>query len=124
MTINELLAVLRTATDQNVRAYMYPLGCVPTTIDSWRGNYAEPALGWSPAGYTKDVVEYPTVKSLISELEKAIGGRVYEGWKGGEYQYNGDEPLHIDNPGDCTNTAISHVEVRDWKVVIQLGALT
>ena len=98
--------------------YLSPFRCVPTTVDSWRGVYAEPALGWSPAGYTKHVDTYPTVASLIAELEQAISGRIYTGWKGGEFTYDGTETLHVDNPGDYTMMSITGVDVKDYEVVI------
>jgi hypothetical protein len=118
ITINELLTTLRTAPKQDGRVYLNFCRCVPTTVGSWRGIYAEPALGWQPAGYSGNVKEYPTVASLIVELEKAIDGREYTGWKGGEYTYDGSETLHIDNSGDCTNTEIVRVEVKEWGEVV------
>lgn len=117
MTTKELIALLKTATP-TARVYFSFCKCVPTTIDSWRGIYAEPALGWSPAGYTKNIVTYPTVSTLISELEKGIGGEFYDGWKGGSYSYTGDEELHIDNPGDYTRTKIESVAIKSQYEVI------
>ena len=117
MTINELLTLLRPA-KQDIRVYFSFCRCVPTVVASWRGIYDEPALGWEPAGYSGHVSEYPTVASLIKEFENAIGGRTYSGWKGGDYSYTGDEPLHIDNPGDYTQTEIQRVEIKEWEVII------
>ena len=117
MTINEILKELRRAKPDG-RVYLSFCRCVPTTVRSWRGIYAEPALGWQPGGYSCDVKEYPTAASLIAELERAIDGREYTGWKGGEYKYAGNETLHVDNSGDCTNTEIQRVEVKEWEVVL------
>lgn len=118
MTTKELIAILKTATP-TARVYFSFCECVPTTIDSWRGIYAEPALGWSAAGYTKGISAYPTAATLIVELEKGIGGGVYDGWKGGEYSYGGDEELHVDNPGDYTQTEIESVEIKsEYEVII------
>lgn len=118
ITINELLKTLRAAPKPDGRVYLNFCRCVPTTVYSWRGTYAEPALGWQPAGYSGNVKEYPTVASLIAELEKAIDGREYTGWKGGEFSYDGSKTLHIDNPGDYTNTEIVRVEVKAWGEVV------
>lgn len=118
MTIGELLKHLRSAPHQNARVYFAPFDCVPTKVDSWRGVYAEPALGWQPAGYSGHVATYPTVASLTKELEEAVSGRLHEGWKGGEFAYHENQQLHIDNPGDCTYTDISHVIVDDYQVTI------
>lgn len=113
MTTNELLKILRNAPKPEARVVFGFARCVPTSVDSWRGIYAEPALGWAAGGHNGNVKEYPTVASLISELEDSIGEE-YSGWKGGEYYYDGNETLHIDNPGDYTNTEITQVEVSEW----------
>jgi hypothetical protein len=114
MTINKLISLLKGA-KQDIHVYFSFCSCIPTEIASWRGIYAEPALGWSPSGYYG---EYPTVESLIKELESAITHKGYCGWKGGDFYYNGDEPLHIDNEGECTYTEISDVEIKEWEVII------
>ena len=119
MTIKQVIEKLKTA-KQDHRVYFSPLWCVPTTVDSWRGIYAEPALGWQPSGYSGNVNEYPTAGSLIAELQKATDGKNYIGWKGGEYSYSGGDTLHIDNPGDCTNTEIKSIEVNDYQVIIHI----
>lgn len=116
MTTNELIGILRGA-KQDSLVYFDFCGCVPTTIASWRGIYAEPALGWAPGGWSGKA-RSPAVAMLLAELEKSIDGREYSGWKGGEYCYTGNEPLHVDNPGDCTDTNITHVTVIDYRVVI------
>lgn len=46
----------------------------------------------------------------MTKLNDTISGRTYEGWKGGDYRYTGDEPLHIDNRGDCTLTGIDRID--------------
>lgn len=117
MTIDELISLLKTA-KPDVRVYFSFCKCIPDGIGSWRGSYDEPALGWAPSGYSGEVDSYPTVKSLIEDLEDAINGVAFSGWKGGEYCYHGHETLHIDNDGDCTNTEISRVEIKDWEVII------
>lgn len=120
MTINQVIEKLKTA-KPDVRVFLSPLPCVPTDVRSWRGIYAEPALGWQPSGYSGNVKEYPTAASLIAELQKASDGREYTGWKGGEYSYTGDSTLHIDNPGDCTNTEIQKIEINDYRAVIHIA---
>jgi hypothetical protein len=117
MTTNKLLEILRGA-KQDGRVYLSFCRCIPTVVKSWRGIYAEPALGWEPGGYSGNVKEYPTVATLVAELKRAIDGREYGGWKGGEYSYDGNETLHVDNYGDCTHTEIVRVEVKKFEVVI------
>ena len=111
MTINEILGVLRRASPCS-RVYFAFGRCVPTRVASWRGSYDEPALGWQPAGYSGCIEKYPTVADLIDELEQAISGLPYTGWKGGEYWYNGD------NTGDCSCTEIDRIEALDWGVIL------
>jgi len=92
--------------------------CVPTSIDSWRGIYAEPSLGWdTPAPYS-GFGRPLTVKQLLDELVKATSGEVYHGWKGGEYKYHDNHKLHIDNPGCSTDTVITYVEITGWCVIL------
>lgn len=117
MTINEVLKSLQGA-NPDARVYFAFCRCVPTNVNSWRGSYDEPALGWDVAGYRGSLNEYPTVKSLISELEKAIDGREYTGWKGGQYKYTCSHVLHVDNHGHCTNTEIQRIEVKEYEVII------
>ena len=114
MTINRLLAILSQAKPE-LRVHFDFCDCVPTQIASWRGVYAEPALGWEASGYHSGDI---TVASLIKELQRAIDGRSYGGWKGGDFYYTGDETLHIDNFGQRTQTEILGVDIFDWCVII------
>lgn len=91
--------------------------CIPTTVNSWRGVYAEPALGWTDIGWAAGGAP-PKVSDLIAELEKAINGREYTGWKGGKFIYTKDDQLHIDNPGDASGTEISVIQDLGNQVVI------
>jgi len=116
MNIGEVKRMLRKA-DPSLTVYFGFASCVPTTVGSWRGIYAEPAIGWAPSGRNGDGVA-PTVAALLEELERATDGRRYSGWKGGKYAYRDSDTLHVDNPGDCTNTEISRVELQDWRVIL------
>lgn len=116
-TTNQVLEELRKA-KPDMRVYFAFAHCIPTDVDSWRGVYAEPALGWKPSGYSGHVEKYPLVADVIKELEGAINGRSFDGWKGGYFTYTGDETLHIDNSGDCTNTEIERIEIGPYCVII------
>lgn len=120
ITIAEILSALKLA-DPKASVWFDFAGCRPTTVGSWRGVYAEPALGWVPSGYSrlgpKDG-EDATVTSLIAELENVIAGRPHDAWKSGTYRYNQRHKLHVDNPGDCNYTMIVGVADRNWHVVL------
>ena len=76
-------------------------------LDSWRGSYAQPALGWretpAPNGGS-------TVAALIEEVDKALSGCVYGGWKGGEFTFHADSPVWIDNSGTSSRTYLVGME--------------
>lgn len=117
-TIKEVLFILKSA-KKDIRVYFDFCRCVPTTVNSSRGYYDEPALGWGPSGHSGIPKKYPTVADLIFELEKAVKkGQIYTGWKGGKYTYTVDSPLHIDNPGDWSETEIVEIEYDGFEVII------
>jgi hypothetical protein len=114
MTIGEVIAALETAKQDATVCFGF--GYVyPTTVRSWRGIYAEAALGFEGGDYGSG---HPKVSEVLAELRQSIDGRTYEGWKGGTYKYDKDTPLHVDNRGNSSDTDIIAVRVRDWQVVI------
>lgn len=124
MTIGKLKEILRTAKPEQCVFFDF-CNCRPTTIDSWRGIYAHPALGWTPTGYSAneiDASKRTTVKALLNELEKGTSD-CYSGWKGDDYCYHDESLLHIDNSGDNTGTEIDYVTVGDLYVTIHTKRL-
>lgn len=114
MTIGAVLEALKTC-EPTASVYFDFCDCIPTVVGSWRGVYAEAALGWSP--HVRG--ERTTVAQLIVELESSIAdGREFVGWKGGEYRYNLDTPLHVDNRGKCTYTDLASVGDEDYRVTL------
>jgi hypothetical protein len=114
-TIGEVIDALKKA-DPKVNVWFAFGGMVPSTVDSWRGIYAEAALGFEGGEYASKAV---TVKELLERLEAAIAPDAeFVGWKGGDYRYDRQTPLHIDNPGCCTNTDLVRVEVGEWSVIL------
>ncbi len=118
MTIKEILNALDEAKPE-LRVIFSFCRCIPTTVDSWRGSYSEPAIGWEPTGYSgnRPAIQYPTVETFKKELKDSLD-KIYGGWKGGEYSYDEDSILHVDNSGDCTNTEITRVEIGDFEVIL------
>jgi hypothetical protein len=116
MNIGQVIDALETA-DPAVRVVFNFGGVVPTTVDSWRGIYCEAALGFEGGDYASS--ENPTVSTLLSNLRESIDPATYfTGWKGGDYRYNRETPLHIDNPGCCTNTELTSVTVGEFEVML------
>lgn len=102
MTIGELIDALKIVSP-DARVLFDFCACRPTVVRSWRGVYAEAALGWS------STEPAPTVAELTQRLEQATDGRVFSGWKGGDYRYTRSTTLHVDNQGECTDTEIRAV---------------
>ena len=92
---------------------------VPTTLDSWRGSYAELALGYKLSGYDNDEDHFAqiTAKDLLKELKSAIG-KTYTGWKGGEFIMSENTPVWVTNPGDSGNTGVIGTVDEGYKIVI------
>lgn len=112
-TIKRYLAIA----DPFLPVYFDFCNCAPTTVASWRGSYSEPAIGWCVTGRNGNE-QAPTVKELLDELTLATHGKIYVGWKGGNYTYTDKDTLHVDNQGEYTETEIVSVEVGSSRVTL------
>jgi hypothetical protein len=113
-TIGQLIDVLQKQ-DPEVEVYFDFCNTFPGSVDSWRGIYEEAALSWGDSDSRENP---PTVAELLFELERSINGEKFTGWKGGYFFYNEDTPLHIDNPGECTNTEIVDIVCDEYYIII------
>ena len=86
----------------------------PTTLNSWRGVYAELALGFALEG------EDPKIGPFIDMLKSAIG-MTFEGWKGGDYRMDEGTPVWVANPGHVGETAVFDVIDDGWRAIIVTG---
>lgn len=101
LTLGELINLLEADTQD--KCVVYDFGdLVPTSLSSYRGYYHHLALGWRQSDSEHSP---PSVKDLLAELGKGIGG-VYSGWKGGEYVMSKDTPVWAANQGKDSRTAI------------------
>ncbi len=93
--------------------------CIPTKLASWRGNYSELALGYMLSGYDNDKDHFAktTVHELLAEMKSAMG-KVFDGWKGGEFMMGENTPVWVDNQGNASNTAIIDIVDDGWRVLI------
>lgn len=110
MLIRDIKSKLREL-DSDKYVYFDFCALSPTTIDSWRGSYNLPAIGWAQKPPS-------TVKELLEELNTATSGRIYYGYKGGEYTFNEDQDLYVDNYGIFSETMITDVLDKGWCVIL------
>ena len=75
---------------------------------SYRGDYSQ--LAFAPA-------QYVTVGSMLEEAKRAVG-KTYHGYKGGEYTFNKDQDLYVDNYGVFSETMITDVIDKGWCVIL------
>jgi hypothetical protein len=122
LTIGGLIDILASVPEDAVVTYAPLHGLVPTYVDSWRGIYAEPALGWKLVGWDEPEV---TAGALLATLRGALEDE-FTGYKGGTYRYQRQDTLHIDNYGEWTQTEVRRIEVREgwnggrWSVVLDI----
>lgn len=97
---------------EEVQVYYDFARLVPDGIGSWRGIYAELAIGW-----TDDDSAGMTVAQFKALLQGAVG-ETYFGYKGGEYKMDHDTEVHVDNYGRWTSTDIIGISDETYRVTI------
>lgn len=123
ITLGDLIKEIKecgTMNDDEDKTVDFDFGtALPTTLDSWRGSYAELALGYKLSGYDNDDDHFTeiTAKDLLENLKSAID-KTFGGWKGGEYRMEESTPVWVANPGSSGNTGIIGVIDKGYKIVI------
>lgn len=84
----------------------------PTTLTSWRGSYEELALQFEFSGAP------PSLQDLLTEVRSGVG-RVFEGYKGGQYLMHESTPVWVSNYGHAGHTAIIGVFSNGYQVIIE-----
>lgn len=69
----------------------------PTDFDSYRGYYEQLALGVSNGAHQH------TAGTLFKAAKQCMG-KIFTGYKGGDYLMTATTPIWVDNVGDCTGT--------------------
>lgn len=112
ITIGKLIALLEAygTTDEQGRRnrVKFDFGsAIPCSLASWRGDYSELQLEYVLTGYDSIKMHHNSayVDDLITELKSAIG-KLFTGWKGGDYKMSSDTPLWVSNSGNNSHTAI------------------
>jgi hypothetical protein len=86
-------------------------GLEPNDIGSYRGFYDELSIGFAESGRFRNVGE------LLAELEDAVG-KVFEGYKGGDFRMGRETPLWVANYGMTGSTMIVGLRECDYTTVI------
>ena len=125
MTIGEIMEKIKYGgltygDDNQPKVVQFDFGtAVPTDVDSWRGSYDCPQIGYRLTGYDSDSdKDSITAEQFLKELELGISGRVYTGWKGGDFTYSEDDGLWVSNSGNASGTVIIDVINDGWRYLI------
>jgi len=86
----------------------------PTTIDSWRGSYAELALNFVGSDAPEKEL---TVTQFYNLLKEAIG-KEFTGYKGGEFIMHKHTPVWVANYGNSGNTGVVEIVDNGYIVII------
>ena len=115
MTIKQIVDVLSTAIKLkgDLPAYFDFCMTIPDHVSSWRGDYSLPAIGWK-----YDPGAICTAKDLLAWLNYAISGAEFTGWKGGQYRYNDDQELMVDNYGEATFTRVRNITFDNLQITL------
>jgi hypothetical protein len=116
MTLGDLRSVLALAAPDLPVSYDQ-FGLCWEGLDSWRGIYAYPALGWRPYDAAKR--DDATAGRLLALIDRALAGEVFTGYKGGEYTFSHASPVWVDNYGKANSTALIGAAVEPWGVVLK-----
>lgn len=88
--------------NKDFSVYIKPFHLTPTHFMSYRGYYADLALG-----YTLD--DKMTVGELLQQAKECIN-KTFIGYKGGEFVMTENTPLWISNYGECSDMTIGSIE--------------
>lgn len=95
----------------------------PTDIDSWRGIYSELALNHKTYQYATEKRKEckPMQLQEFIDLLETAAGKVFDGYKGGEYTMSRETPVWVANNGDTGSTAVLDIIDDGWQVIIITG---
>lgn len=124
LTLGELIALLKDIpleySDEPVTV-SFDFGTAhPAGLSSWRGSYDELAINYNLGGYDNnnaDQFAHTDLKDFMEEL-RAADGKVYEGWKGGDFVMSLNTPLWVANNGNVGNTGVVGIRNNNYEVVI------
>lgn len=100
--------------EKEVRYDFNPIAFI-TKLKSWRGVYSELTLDYDINKNKSSV----TLGDLIKDLKNSIKGKVFRGYKGGEFRMNIDTPVWADPYGMYNERAIIGVEDTEDFILIK-----
>ncbi len=82
---------------------------VPTSFDSWRGDYSILALGYEAFKYGTKSDTILKAHEFLSMCKECLY-KVFTGWKGGDFCMTKDTEIYIANPGLSGGTKIKELK--------------
>lgn len=116
IVLGELIQLLAARDpEQEVRFDLGYIGPdLPGCLMSYRGYYEHLAIG-----YAVQNVESPKVGVLLQELRAAVG-KMFEGYKGGDFIMGPHTPVWVSNYGESCSTAVVGISTdSDYQTVIE-----
>lgn len=122
MTLGQLIEQLEKMNLESRIICSTDTSMVFTTFDSYRGYYADLALGYIAKDYYEENKddEIHTVKDFLEEAKKCLNKTFY-GWKGGEFVMGADTPLWVANSGHTSHFIIDRIEESCGSCFVDLG---
>lgn len=108
ITLGELIDALAQAKPDDIVHFDF-CNTVPDGVDSYRGYYDHLALGW------KEESEC-TAGALLADL-RAADGKVFQGYKGGDFCMYRETPMWVANYGRSGYTCVTGVIVHGYGYV-------
>lgn len=91
-------------------------GFTPDGIDSWRGVYSDLAIGCGERH------RHVPVRDFLNVLRDA-DGKVFTGYKGGDYRMGLETPVWVSNYGDADSTAVVRVTHNRYQAVLHTAMI-
>jgi hypothetical protein len=113
LSLGEIIAKLEAVADQNKEVVYDFDGMCPTHLMSWRGIYAELSLGYRLGNAIK-------VSELLGQCKEAVG-KVFEGYKGGDFRMGRGTPVWVANYGESSRESEKYKYVNVAIVGVQDG---
>ena len=113
MELKEIIEKLKGQPQDNKIQFDFG-GFAPTEFSSWRGSYDQLAIEYDKCHWDKEAM---TVKDFIKKCEE-IDGKVFTGYKGGDFKMNLNQIVWVSNYGEATDTIIYDVIEKSYYTLL------